>query len=93
MATAEPASPFRRVVANTVSLSAAEFVGRLFSFLAVLHLSRVLLPAGLGVLDLGIALFALVQRAEPTTEAGVGAKHGRVALRPVDRSACVSPGG
>ena len=59
MAAAERASPFRRVVANTVSLGLAEFVGRLFSFFAVLHLSRVLLPAGLGVLDFGIAIFAL----------------------------------
>jgi O-antigen/teichoic acid export membrane protein len=51
------------VIANTVSLGLAEFVGRLFSFFAVLHLSRVLLPAGLGVLDFGIAIFVLAQHA------------------------------
>jgi O-antigen/teichoic acid export membrane protein len=62
MAATERASPFRRVVANTVSTGTGEFVGRIFSFFAVLHLSRVLLPAGLGVVDFGIAVFVFADQ-------------------------------
>lgn len=61
MTAAARASPFSKIVANSVALSAAEFIGRLFSLLAVFHLSRALLPAGLGTVDFGIAIFTLAQ--------------------------------
>jgi O-antigen/teichoic acid export membrane protein len=50
---------FRRIAANTLLLGASEIIGRIFSFVAIVHLSRVLLPDGMGIVDIGIAIFVL----------------------------------
>jgi O-antigen/teichoic acid export membrane protein len=57
-----PAHGPSRVVRNTAVLASGELLGRVFSLAAVVYLSRVLLPAGLGVLDVGIAVFSIASQ-------------------------------
>ena len=52
---------YGRVVQSFAWLTAAELIGRAVSFLTVVHLSRVLMPAGMGIVDFGLAVFIVVQ--------------------------------
>jgi O-antigen/teichoic acid export membrane protein len=48
----------RSVLANAASLIGVEAGTRAVSFLTILYLSRTLAPDGMGVVELGLAIFA-----------------------------------
>jgi O-antigen/teichoic acid export membrane protein len=52
---------FHKILENVVWMTGAEIVGRGISFVTMVHLSRTLEPAGMGVVDFGLSVFVMVQ--------------------------------
>ena len=57
---AERASTAKTILSNVGWLVAAEVAGRLVTFIALMHLTRALGPAPLGIVEFGLAVFALL---------------------------------
>lgn len=57
----KPSSSAARIAGNTSWLLGGELLGRLLSFVAVLHLTHALSAAALGAVELGLAIFGFVQ--------------------------------
>ena len=53
-------SSARTILANVGSLLGAEVVGRILTFVALMHLTRALGPDAMGMVEFGLALFALL---------------------------------
>ena len=57
----KPSSSASRIAGNTSWLLGGELLGRLLSFVAVLHLTHALSAGALGAVELGLAIFGFVQ--------------------------------